>query len=599
MDVMTVKPAQALDALFRSEARRHSLDVRTDVSVLPLLSQVIASAASHAEESEGQGSSIDNYKSLRQLEALVKKNPNLPGTSSTIRREAAFRLFHKSELQCKRSNRRLRFYAQHKDRLRKLSPLLTSLIDEARWDIYKLVGPGPDGSDLMRFQQACNFGRGVSGGLESEAFTSRDVNIYAKLSDQTTVSYTPELLSWYSSFLMGGAFGRDLLRRHLFGVLKERSTKANRVISVPKDADKDRVIAVEPLLNMYIQQGWKGVLTEKLLRWGVTLEDQTRNQQLAEEASRRGFARDSWSTIDLSSASDTVCCELVRWFLPEGWYNVLASCRTSEGLLDGETIVYEKFSSMGNAITFPLQCLLFASIVRAACRLSGSNSEYRVYGDDLIVPTNATLLVLEALKFLGFTPNIGKTSVTGHFRESCGADFFFGRPVRPVYLKKALTLQEVYSFFNRLQTKLPGSPLLDLLISFVKDPVIGPATRDTIADGHFVAPSWLVRSLIGNPKPHFGTLPVPFWCEKDQRVKLKDLPLNYQISGWTLYSWILTSSSRNRDEPFSAYLTSLFGSFGSRHGLRGTSVFRRRRTFHPVWDGREPTWLGWVLFQLG
>lgn len=600
MDRLTLKSHQALDGLVRQEAGRLGLRLETvDVTVLRPIAEGCREAALQAEENCGSALSLTEYRWWRQLEALVKKNPALPGTSDKIRQETALATFMDAESRCKRANRRLRHYLGRPQRLKKFSPMLHRLVDEAKWDIFKLLGPGPTDQDVELFWSECNFGHGSAGGLKSSSYGSTDVDLYAKLHDDTTLSYTPELLEWYGSSLCKGAFGRDIQRRHAFGVLKECSTQANQIITVPKDCEKDRVIAVEPLLNMYCQQGWKGVLTRKLQPWGITLDNQSRNQDLAREASVRGFSRDSWSTIDLSSASDTVCNELVAAFLPKGWYDVLDSVRCREGLRGDHIVHYEKFSSMGNAVTFPLQCLLFASIVRAARRINGENLEYRVYGDDLIVPVSCTLLVIEALQFLGFVPNVTKTCVTGHFRESCGADFFFGEAVRPCYLKRSLKHpSDVYDIFNRLQQSSPAHPLLDELFALVKDPLIGPEIRDGNADGHFVAPTWIVRLVHGREKNRRTAIPIMVYCEIRDQFVLRDVPVNYQQTGWKLCSWVNTTSSRLRTDPFARFLTALFGSFGDRHGVRGTTVSRRRDVFHTVWEER-PTWLNWHVANLG
>lgn len=598
MDKLTLKSHDALDALVRVEAERLGYRFGViDVSILPCLSQGVREAALQAEESCGSDRSLTEYRWARQLEALVRKNPFLRGTNNKDRKNAALSIFADAERRCKRSNKRLSWYMSRPSRLDRVNPLIRQLIDEARMDIFRLIGSGPTDQDMRLFWESCNFGSGSSGGLFNEGYGKTDVDLYAKLSDQSTLTYTPSILEWYGPNLAKGAFGRDIRRRHLFGVLKECCTQANQVITVPKDCDKDRVIAVEPLLNMYCQQGWKAVMTHYLRKWGITLENQGRNQELAKLASDRGFSRDSWSTIDLSSASDTVCVELVRGLLPKGWYDVLDSVRCAEGNVDGCVIRYEKFSSMGNAITFPLQCLLFASVVRAAGRIVGERATYRVYGDDLVVPVASTLLVIDALRFFGFVPNVTKTYVTGHFRESCGADYFFGAEVRPCYLKRELSHPtSVYEFFNRLQRKSPAHPLLDTLYSFVEDPLIGPAIRDGDTDGHFVAPVWICRFVLGREQARRTSLPILLWSS--EKFVLRDVPLELHQTGWKATSWILKASTRLRTDPFARYLTALFGSFGDRHGVRGTTVPRRRVVFHPVWE-EGSTWLGWHLANLG
>jgi len=98
----------------------------------------------------------------------------------------------------------------------------------------------------------------------------------------------------------------------------------NKVTTVPKNAKTDRIIAVEPDMNIYVQLGLGRVIQSRLRRVGIDLTDQSRNQRLAKEGSITG----NLSTLDLSSASDTVSYELVRLLLPADWVNALEQARS-------------------------------------------------------------------------------------------------------------------------------------------------------------------------------------------------------------------------------------------------------------------------------
>jgi hypothetical protein len=50
----------------------------------------------------------------------------------------------------------------------------------------------------------------------------------------------------------------------------------------------------------------------------------------------------------------------------------------------------------------------------------------------------------------GFTVNGDKSFNAGHFRESCGGDFFRGHDIRGVYCRSLKTSADVYSLINRL-----------------------------------------------------------------------------------------------------------------------------------------------------
>jgi hypothetical protein len=101
-----------------------------------------------------------------------------------------------------------------------------------------------------------------------------------------------------------------------------------------------------------------------------------------------------------------------------------------------EHLELEMFSSMGNGYTFPLESLLFFSVVEALV-LAEQLHLCSVYGDDIIVPQDRASDVIEALNFLGFKVNIKKSFLAGSFFESCGTDWFKGQEVRPFFLRRA------------------------------------------------------------------------------------------------------------------------------------------------------------------
>jgi len=219
--------------------------------------------------------------------------------------------------------------------------------------------------------------------------------------------------------------------------------EGNRFTVVPKDSTKFRGICVEPGLNVCYQLAVGQLLKQRLKRVGVDLlTAQDRHREMAQSASLSG----SHATIDLSDASDTVSREFVKLMLPSGWYDLLDDLRSKSTKIDGKWVKLEKFSSMGNGFTFELETLLFLSICVMACHVHGEDGaslvatgEIRVFGDDIIVPTRISRMVVRLLKFFGFSPNPDKTFLEGPFRESCGGDFFNGQAVRPFYVKKLPT----------------------------------------------------------------------------------------------------------------------------------------------------------------
>jgi len=80
-----------------------------------------------------------------------------------------------------------------------------------------------------------------------------------------------------------------------------RVVKGNKITFVPKDARKDRPIAIEPLLNMMLQLGVDGYIRTHLKTVGVNLDSQEKNQYFAYLGSCLGNVH-RFSTIDLSAA---------------------------------------------------------------------------------------------------------------------------------------------------------------------------------------------------------------------------------------------------------------------------------------------------------
>jgi hypothetical protein len=95
----------------------------------------------------------------------------------------------------------------------------------------------------------------------------------------------------------------------------------------------------------------------------------------------------------------------------------------------------EKFSSMGNGFTFPLQSLIFYAVCKAVADSHRSKRPIRVYGDDIVVCDKIVHDVVDLLGFYGFSCNMTKSFLSGNFRESCGSHYYRGVDVKPYYLK--------------------------------------------------------------------------------------------------------------------------------------------------------------------
>lgn len=215
------------------------------------------------------------------------------------------------------------------------------------------------------------------------------------------------------------------------------------VTNAPKNAETHRAIEVPPLMNTFLQLAVGTWMRQPLKKAGLDLGTQNRNQQLARLGSLQVMPIEmSPVTMDLSMASDTLCVELVKALLPEDWFDFLWDLRCHYGRVKdlGDALVkWEKFSAMGTGFTFELESMIFYALSLSTvqhCGLRGA--QVAVFGDDIIVPRGAALVLTEILNLCGFTVNTDKSFIHGPFRESCGCDYFEGVGVRPFYLKQEL-----------------------------------------------------------------------------------------------------------------------------------------------------------------
>ncbi len=258
-----------------------------------------------------------------------------------------------------------------------------------------------------------------------------------------------------------------------------------RLEFVPKNAKTHRSIAVEPSITGFVQAGIGDWISERLRLQGIDLSTgQQRHRELARTASIDG----TLATIDLSNASDTIAIELVRRLLPEDWFDLMWCFRSPVVSYRGTQIRLEKFSSMGNGFTFPLETLIFYAAALAV-KPKGIVS---VFGDDIILPTDSALDLTMLLHALGFRVNAEKSFWRGPFRESCGADFLSGYDVRPYYQKGPVSNRSLFVLHN-FYVRRHMDDYAALVASWIHPSlrIFGP---DGYGDGHLLG-DW-------HPKPH-------------------------------------------------------------------------------------------------
>lgn len=219
--------------------------------------------------------------------------------------------------------------------------------------------------------------------------------------------------------------------------------EGSRATTVDKTNEKRRMICVEPTVNMFLQQGLMHMLYKRLKFVGLDVETlPERHKRLAKISSITGEN----ATIDWSSASDCVSIELLRWLLPPRWFDIIDRTRSTCTFIEGKRVDLHMISTMGNAVTFPLETLVFWAYAHATkLRLDKDNSLFpkwedlksvSVFGDDCIVPSYIAECFIHVMQDVGFIINTEKSYYgTEQFRESCGGDYYAGYDVRPYYLK--------------------------------------------------------------------------------------------------------------------------------------------------------------------
>lgn len=351
-------------------------------------------------------------------------------------KEAALRSFQTSEQMCRDANRNLRSW-----RAGSADPALSSRLFRAKVKIAKLLGP----FSLHCISPFFGWGPGATFDLRR-----RVAQVDKKLTTvpMTVCGTAVELLDsiirqdlHWSGALLG------VIPDGPFSFIKGTFLRVDscRVKTVPKSAKTDRLIAIEPTGNLFLQKGVGGYFRKVLKQRGIDLDSQEANQSGAAYALAEALA-----TLDLSMASDTVSRELVYELLPYDWAVFLDAIRSRSAVMpDKSVVVLEKWSSMGNGYTFELETLIFWALAASVVE-EESSSGVLVYGDDIIVPQKCYADVVGTLTSVGFAINDDKSYHDGLFFESCGKHFFNGTEITPPYQKELLNDIELLRTHNRL-----------------------------------------------------------------------------------------------------------------------------------------------------
>jgi hypothetical protein len=385
------------------------------------------------------------FKRVFNKDGGLRPNP-CPFAIRSIRQVSRF--FKKPRLECtpKREAKAEQHFLDVEGELRRMTSQLErkdTFLDKISGIIWAQIFPELDVLDLV-----CHHGPGVTADRlssntryrirewyqRSELTFPSDLHCYPNYGYAASVGYSGESIS-----IVNGPNYTEL-----------RDESPVRVVFVPKTMTAPRVIAIEPHNVQYMQQSLKDYVykileTHRLTKHSIRFARQDVNQRLAYSSS----IDKRLATLDLKDASDRVALPLVqRIFKTSGILEYLEDSRSLHATLpSGRNIVLNKFASMGSAMCFPVEAMVFYTLIQSAMhQLDGKRPSSRsicayskqidIYGDDIIVPVEYTDVVVNYLESYGLKVNVNKSFGNSHFRESCGADFFNGVDVKPVYARE-------------------------------------------------------------------------------------------------------------------------------------------------------------------
>lgn len=245
-----------------------------------------------------------------------------------------------------------------------------------------------------------------------------------------SITGSPQQLAWYESFVMRNPHHEAECFVPPFKHWRDRVSVVNSVPieCVPKSWKALRVIRKNTLVGALATSGIGKLIRNRLKSVGINLNrSHLRHKKLVVPFSRSR----THVTADLSRASDSFFESVVQYLLPSDWYDAIDIHRIPHTIVGSDELLLSSFMTMGEGHTFPLQTLLFHSLLHAIQTLSRVDGLISVYGDDLIYPRPMHRFVVGIFDDLGFALNTDKTFTWEHFRESCGEDAYLGTPVRP------------------------------------------------------------------------------------------------------------------------------------------------------------------------
>lgn len=271
-----------------------------------------------------------------------------------------------------------------------------------------------------------------------------DELIGTELFNQYLESYPPEFQRWHQKHFSG--YKDD--RNHL--IVTTPNPYAVKPMTVPKQMTSVRIIAPEDAAHNRKQLAFADRLCSYWERLGLrATKNSSANKppifldtrQDIQRELCKSAAADGYATIDESAFSDTVRRDLIRLF-DNPTLDFMLTCMPTHIKWGSVTRRCEMVGTMGSPCTFPTEMAVAAAGAIWSCRYAylmgavGSRpyvvGDVTVVGDDVRLPQWAAPTFIDWLYSMSMIPNESKSFVSGHYFESCGAEYWDDVDVSPI-----------------------------------------------------------------------------------------------------------------------------------------------------------------------
>lgn len=226
-------------------------------------------------------------------------------------------------------------------------------------------------------------------------------------------------------------YGRHLVQRlpHTVGT----ADWYIHITTVGKEARTDRVIGQGPSVALAWQCGLADWMVPRLKEYcNINLSTAP---DLHKELAKQNSLDGPLSTQDQRKASDNILRILAKFMVPEKVYEFMDAITPTTLEVAGQMRKTHMLCPAGNGFNTPFQTLLFWCLIKGIQKEVNVRHRVYVYGDDVIVHSDAYDAVGKVFPFLGLEINLAKSFKEGPFRESCGGDYLYGINIRSFYAK--------------------------------------------------------------------------------------------------------------------------------------------------------------------